>query len=74
MRYIKLEAAYKFKPDGNTYKQTHYRGVAPEECFRTVHSQLLHLFSNVFDKVVFLESIRTTEISQLEYEAGSWLR
>ncbi|TEA49853.1 hypothetical protein EZE46_14770 [Bacillus sp. BH2] len=69
-RYIKLVISYRFKPEGNIYEQEHYREVSVDECFQTEKSKLVHLFSNTFDKVVYLESIRTLEVEKLEYLAG----
>ncbi|EOS8270261.1 hypothetical protein [Bacillus thuringiensis] len=30
-KYIKVAVSYKFKPEGEVYKQAHYRAVTPEE-------------------------------------------
>ncbi|EJQ52723.1 hypothetical protein QUG02_10220 [Bacillus hominis] len=70
VRYIKIALSYKFKPEGNTYKQAHYREVTPEEDFHAVKIDTLHLFSNLFDKLVYLEGINVTEVSGMEYQAG----
>ncbi|MEI5873598.1 hypothetical protein [Bacillus paranthracis] len=69
-KYIKVAVAYKFKPEGETYKQAHYREVTPEEDIQQVQNDVLHMFSNLFDKLVYLERINVTEVSQMEYQAG----
>lgn len=52
------------------YKQAHYRELAPEEHFQQGKNDVLHMFSNRFDKLVYLEGINVTEVSELEYRAG----
>ncbi|EJQ53524.1 hypothetical protein IEQ_01022 [Bacillus cereus BAG6X1-2] len=69
-KYIKVAIAYKFKPEGEMYKQGHYREVTPEEHFHTVKSDTFRMFSNLFDKLVYLEGVNVTEVSELEYRAG----
>ncbi|PGW22700.1 hypothetical protein [Bacillus cereus] len=69
-KYIKVAVAYKFKPEGEMYKQAHYREVTPEEDIQQVKSDVLHMFSNLFDKLVYLEGVNVTEVSELEYRAG----
>lgn len=69
-QYIKVAIAYKFKPEGEMYKQAHYREVTPEEDIEQVKNDVLHMFSNVFDKLVYLEGINVTEVIELEYQAG----
>lgn len=69
-KYIKVAVVYKFKPEGEMYKQAHYREVAPEEHFHTVRSDTFHMFSNLFDKLVYLEGVNVTEVSELECRAG----
>ncbi|WP_170956665.1 hypothetical protein [Bacillus cereus] len=68
--YIKVAVAYKFKPEGGVYKQAHYREVTPEEDIQLVKNDVLHMFSNLFDKLVYLVDISVTEVSQMEYQAG----
>ncbi|EJQ14081.1 hypothetical protein CN941_30155 [Bacillus cereus] len=69
-KYIKVAIAYKFKPEGEMYKQAHYRAVTPEEHFHTVKIDTFHMFSNLFDKLVYLEGVNVTEVSEMEYQAG----
>lgn len=69
-KYIKVAVAYKFKPEGEVYKQAQYRKVTPEEDIQQVQNDVLHIFSNLFDKLVYLEEINVTEISEIEYRAG----
>ncbi|MED3480190.1 hypothetical protein P4520_16750 [Bacillus thuringiensis] len=69
-QYIKVAVAYKFKPEGEMYKQAHYRKVTPEEDIHQVKNEVLHMFSNLFDELVYLEGIKVTEVSELEYRAG----
>ncbi|PES98034.1 hypothetical protein CN491_04250 [Bacillus cereus] len=69
-KYIKVAVAYKFKPEGEMYKQAHYREVTPEEHFHTVKSDTFRMFSNLFDKLVYLEGVNVTEVSEMEYRAG----
>lgn len=68
-QYIKVAVSYKFKPEGEMYKQAHYREVTPEEHFHTVKIDTFHMFSNLFDKLVYLEGANFTEVSELEYQA-----
>lgn len=70
-QYIKVAVSYKFKPEGEMYKQAHYREVTPEEHFHTVKIDTFHMFSNLFDKLVYLEGANVTEVSELEYQATS---
>ncbi|HFJ9438888.1 MULTISPECIES: hypothetical protein [Bacillus] len=69
-KYIKVAVTYKFKPEGEMYKQAHYREVTPEEDIQQVKNDVLHMFSNLFDKLVYLEEINVTEVSEIEYRAG----
>ncbi|MDA2166162.1 hypothetical protein PDN18_09420 [Bacillus cereus] len=69
-KYIKVAVAYKFKPEGEVYKQAQYRKVTPEEDIQQVQNDVLHIFSNLFDKLVYLEGINVTEVSEIEYRAG----
>ena len=69
-KYIKVAVAYKFKPEGEVYKQAQYRKVTPEEDIQQVQNDVLHMFSNLFDKLVYLEGINVTEVSEIEYRAG----
>lgn len=68
-QYIKVAVSYKFKPEGEMYKQAHYKEVTPEEHFHTVKIDTFHMFSNLFDKLVYLEGANVTEVSELEYKA-----
>lgn len=68
-QYIKIAVSYKFKPEGEMYKQAHYREVIPEEHFHTVKIDTFHMFSNLFDKLVYLEGANVTEVSELEYQS-----
>ncbi|PFE22366.1 hypothetical protein CN279_25170 [Bacillus anthracis] len=68
-QYIKVAVSYKFKPEGEMYKQAHYREVTPEEHFHTVKIDTFHMFSNLFDQLVYLEGANVTEVSELEYQA-----
>ncbi|MEK4499928.1 hypothetical protein [Bacillus sp. FSL R12-0069] len=68
-QYIKVAVSYKFKPEGEMYKQAHYREVTPEEHFHTVKIDTFHMFSNLFDKLVYLEGANVTGVSELEYQA-----
>ncbi|HHT7238479.1 TPA: hypothetical protein ACTZ5V_003560 [Bacillus cereus] len=70
MRYIKVAIAYKFNSEGKIYKQAHYREVTPEEDYHTAKIDTLHLFSTLFDKLVYLEGVNVTEVSEMEYRAG----
>ncbi|WP_231348567.1 hypothetical protein [Bacillus mycoides] len=70
MRYIKVAITYKFNSEGEAYKQAHYREVTPEEHFHTVKSDTFHMFSNLFEKLVYLEGVNVTEVSEMEYQAG----
>ncbi|WP_166704243.1 hypothetical protein [Bacillus albus] len=69
-KYIKVAVAYKFKPEGEMYKQAHYREVTPEEGIQQVQNDVLHMFSNLFDELVYLNGVDVTEVSEIEYRAG----
>ncbi|MEK4742437.1 MULTISPECIES: hypothetical protein [unclassified Bacillus (in: firmicutes)] len=69
-KYIKVAVAYKFKPEGEIYKQAHYREVTPEEDIQQVKINVLHMFSELFDKLTYLEGVNVTEVSEVEYQAG----
>ncbi|MCQ6565864.1 hypothetical protein ACQVPC_00330 [Bacillus mycoides] len=69
-KYIKVAVSYKFKPEGEIYKQAHYREVTPEEDIQRVKIDVLHMFSELFDKLTYLVDISVTEVSQMEYQAG----
>ncbi|MDA2738642.1 hypothetical protein PDQ75_26240 [Bacillus cereus group sp. Bc015] len=69
-KYIKVAVAYKFKPEGEMYKQAHYREVTPEEDIKQVKNDVLHMFSNLFDELVYLDGVKVTEVSEIEYRAG----
>lgn len=69
-KYIKVAVAYKFKPEGEMYKQAHYREVTPEEDIKQVKNDVLHMFSNLFDELVYLEGVKVTEVCEIEYRAG----
>lgn len=69
-KYIKVAVAYKFKPEGEMYKQAHYREVTPEEDIQQVKIDVLHMFSELFDKLTYLVDASVIEVSQMEYQAG----
>ncbi|SDZ85145.1 hypothetical protein [Bacillus nitratireducens] len=69
-QYIKVAIAYKLKPEGEMYRQAHYREVTPEEYFHKVKIDTFYMFSNLFDKLVYLEGVNVTEVSEMEYRAG----
>ncbi|PEL84511.1 hypothetical protein [Bacillus wiedmannii] len=69
-KYIKVAVTYKFKPEGEVYKQAHYREVTPKEDIHQVKSDVLHMFRDLFDELVYLKGINVTEVSVLEYQAG----
>ncbi|MFS8351969.1 hypothetical protein ABHN12_12395 [Bacillus nitratireducens] len=69
-KYIKVAVAYKFKPEGEMYKQAHYREVTPEEDIQQVKINVLHMFSELFDKLTYLVDASVIEVSQMEYQAG----
>lgn len=69
-KYIKVAIAYKFRPEGEMYRQAHYREVTPEEDIQQVKNDVLHMFRDLFDELVYLEGIKVTEVSELEYQAG----
>ncbi|MGG0705178.1 hypothetical protein [Bacillus paramobilis] len=69
-KYIKVAIAYKFKPEGEMYKQAQYREVTPEEDIKQVKNDVLHMFSNLFDELVYLDGVNVTEVSEIEYQAG----
>ncbi|PGM95815.1 hypothetical protein [Bacillus cereus] len=69
-KYIKIAIVYKFKAEGEIYKQAHYREVTPEEDIQRVKIDVLHMFSELFDKLTYLVDISVTEVSQMEYQAG----
>ncbi|MGG0454684.1 hypothetical protein [Bacillus mycoides] len=69
-KYIKVAIAYKFKTEGEIYKQAHYREVTSEEDIQQVKMDVLYMFSELFDKLTYLVDISVTEVSQMEYRAG----
>jgi len=69
-KYIKVAIVYKFNTEGERYKQAHYREVTPEEDIQQVKMDVLHIFSELFDKLTYLVGISVIEVSQLEYQAG----
>ncbi len=52
------------------YKQAHYREVTPEGDIKQVKNDVLHMFSNLFDELVYLDGVKVTEVSEMEYQAG----
>ncbi|WP_254904394.1 hypothetical protein [Bacillus thuringiensis] len=42
-QYIKVAVSYKFKPEGEVYKQAHYRAVTPEEDIKQVKNDVIHV-------------------------------
>lgn len=69
MRYIKLEIAYKFKPEGNIYEQTHYLPTS-EKDIDSVKQKLLGMYSNIFNSIAILLRLTVNEVSELEYQGG----
>ncbi|MDA1545137.1 MULTISPECIES: hypothetical protein [unclassified Bacillus cereus group] len=69
-KYIKIAVDYKFKPEGEMHKQAHYREVTHEEDIQQVKNDVLHMFSNLFDKLLYLDGVNDTEICEIEYRAG----
>ncbi len=69
-KYIKVAVTYKFKHEGEIYRQAHYREVTPKEDIHQVNNDVLHMFRNLFDELVYLEEINAKEVSELEYQAG----
>ncbi|TKH13228.1 hypothetical protein FC699_24920 [Bacillus wiedmannii] len=69
-KYIKVAVAYRFKPEGEMYKQAHYREVTPEEDIHQVKNNVLHMFRNLFDELVYLDEVNVTEVCEIEYRAG----
>ncbi|EEM06215.1 hypothetical protein bmyco0002_10750 [Bacillus pseudomycoides] len=69
MRYIKLEIAYKFKPEGNTYEQTHYLP-SSEEDIDSVKQKLLSVYSNIFNSIAIPLRLTVSEVTELEYQGG----
>lgn len=52
------------------YKQAHYREVTTEEDIHQVKNNVLHMFRNLFDELVYLDEVNVTEVCEIEYRAG----
>ncbi|WP_035435582.1 hypothetical protein [Bacillus sp. UNC322MFChir4.1] len=70
-KYLHIKLSYKFSSiSSNTYEQNHYMEVSPEKDISRVKFDTLLMLTQLFTKLVEIESINIDEISELEYLAG----